>query len=81
VALTSLRLPPSIPHPGARAMGRDGKTMRGVAERMLAKARASGAKGEELLQRLVTARDPAAGDTMPDGLNRRQCRHLSDGGT
>jgi cytochrome P450 len=41
VALTSLRLPPSIPHPGARAMVRDGKTMRGVAERVLAKAPAS----------------------------------------
>jgi cytochrome P450 len=68
VALTSLRLPPSIPHPGARAMVRDGKTMRGVAERVLAKAPASGAKGEELLQRLVTARDPATGNTMPDGL-------------
>ena len=68
VALTSLRLPPSIPHPGARAMVRDGKTMRGVAERVLAKARASGAKGEELLQRFVTARDPATGDTVPDGL-------------
>ncbi len=32
VVLTSLRLPPSLPHPGSRAMARDGRTMRGVAE-------------------------------------------------
>ena len=68
VVLTSLRLPPSIPHPGSRAMARDGKTMRGVAERVLAKARANEVKGDELLQRLVGARDPATGEAMPDRL-------------
>ncbi|MGZ5850798.1 MAG: cytochrome P450 [Methyloceanibacter sp.] len=68
VVLTSLRLPPSIPHPGSRDMVRDGKTMRSVAESVLAKARASEAKGDELLQRLVSARDPATGAAMPDDL-------------
>ena len=68
VVLTSLRLPPAIPHPGSRAMARDGKIMRGVAERVLAKARASEVKGDELLQRLVGARDPASGEAMPDRL-------------
>jgi cytochrome P450 len=68
VALSSLRLPPWIPHPGARSMARDGQTMRDVAARVLAKARASGAEGNDLLQRLVTARDPATGDAMPDDL-------------
>ena len=68
VVLTSLRLPPAIPHPGSRAMARDGKIMRGVAERVLAKARASEVKGDELLQRLVGARDPASGEAMSDRL-------------
>lgn len=68
VALSSLRLPPWIPHPGARAMARDGQTMRGVAERVLASARASGAEGNDLLQQLITARDPATGEAMPDRL-------------
>jgi cytochrome P450 len=68
VALSSLRLPPWLPHPGARSMARDGQTMRGVAERVLAKARASGAYGNDLLQRLISARDPATGDAMPDEL-------------
>ncbi|MGE5260845.1 MAG: cytochrome P450, partial [Actinomycetota bacterium] len=68
VALSSLRLPPWIPHPGARAMARDGATMRGVAERVLMKARESGADSNNLLQRLITARDPATGEAMPDEL-------------
>jgi cytochrome P450 len=66
VALTSLHLPPSLPHPGSRAMVRDGRRLREVAGRVLAKARGSG--GDELLQRLVTARDPATGEVMPDAL-------------
>jgi cytochrome P450 len=66
VALTSLHLPPSLPHPGSRAMARDGSRLREVARRVLAKARGSG--GDELLQRLVTARDPATGEAMPDAL-------------
>jgi len=68
VALSSLRLPPWIPHPGARAMARDGQTMRGVAERVLTSARASGAEGSDLLQQLITARGPATGQAMPDRL-------------
>jgi cytochrome P450 len=66
VALTSLHLPPSLPHPGSRAMVRDGKRLREVARRVLAKARGRG--GDELLQRLATARDPATGEVMPDAL-------------
>jgi cytochrome P450 len=49
-------------------MARDGQTMRGVAERVLAKARAGGADGNDLLQYLIDARDPATGEAMPDGL-------------
>jgi cytochrome P450 len=66
VVLTSLHLPPSLPHPGSRAMVCEGRQLREVARRVLAKARGSG--GDDLLQRLVTARDPATGDVMPDGL-------------
>jgi cytochrome P450 len=42
--------------------------MRGVAERVLAKAREGDADGNDLLQRLINARDPATGEAMPDGL-------------
>lgn len=68
VVLTALRLPPWVPHPGARTMVRTGRQLREVAERVLAKARASEAQGDELLQRLVTARDPATGGAMSDRL-------------
>ncbi|WP_431558671.1 cytochrome P450 [Methyloceanibacter sp.] len=68
LALTSLRLPPSLPHPGARVMARAGQTLRQVAGRVLARTRASGAPGNDLLGRLVTARDPATGEAMPDDL-------------
>ncbi len=68
VALSSLRLPPWIPHPGAREMARDAQTMRGVAARVLANAREAGSGGNDLLTRLITARDPATGEVMPDRL-------------
>jgi cytochrome P450 len=68
VALSSLRLPPWLPHPGSRSMARDGRTMRGVAEQVLTKARVSGADGNDLLQRLISARDPATGEPIPDKL-------------
>ena len=67
VALTSLRLPPSIPHPGAQKMARAGKTLRSVAQKVLA-ARSGANEGDDLLGRLVTARDPATGNAMPAGL-------------
>jgi cytochrome P450 len=66
VALTSLHLPPSLPHPGSRAMMRHGRQLRDVACRVLAKAKAS--DGDELLQRLLTASDPTTGEAMPDAL-------------
>jgi cytochrome P450 len=68
LALTSLRLPPSLPHPGSRVMARAGQTVRAVAERVLTKTRASGTSGDDLLGRLVAARDPATGQVMPDTL-------------
>ena len=67
VALTSLRLPPSIPHPGAQKMARAGKTLRSVAQKVLA-ARSGANEGDDLLGRLVTAHDPATGNAMPAGL-------------
>jgi cytochrome P450 len=68
LALTSVGLPASTPHPGARSMARAGQTLRQVAERVLAETRATGAQGEDLLGRLVKARDPATGEAMPDNL-------------
>ena len=64
VVLTSLRLPPTIPHPGARKMARAGKRLRETAEKVLAK-RDGGSEDGDLLGRLVTARDPATGSAMP----------------
>ncbi len=67
VVLTSLRLPPTIPHPGAQKMARAGKRLRETAEKVLVK-RNGGSEGGDLLGRFVTARDPAAGSTMPPRL-------------
>ena len=64
VVLTSLRLPPTIRHPGARKMARAGKRLRETAEKVLAK-RDGGSEDGDLLGRLVTARDPATGSAMP----------------
>ncbi len=66
IALTSLRLPPSVPHPGARIMSRAGKTLRAIAGHVLAKTGSGG--GNDLLGKLVTARDPETGEAMPDPL-------------
>lgn len=68
IALTSLRLPPSIPHPGSRVMTRAGRTMRDIATRVLGKMREGAGERNDLLGRLVTARDPATGEAMPDAL-------------
>jgi cytochrome P450 len=68
LALASLGLPGSLPHPGSRVMARAGKTLRQVASRVLAETRAKGMQSNDLLGRLVTARDPATGESMPDNL-------------
>jgi cytochrome P450 len=68
IALTSVGLPPWIPHPGSRVMTRAGRTMRDIAMRVLVNARKSAEQRDDLLGRLVTARDPATGEAMPDAL-------------
>lgn len=68
IAMTSLRLPPKIPHPGARSMSRAARKLREMAATVLARTRDSATPGEALLGRLVTARDPATGEAMPDPL-------------
>ncbi len=68
IAMTSLSLPPWIPHPGSRVMTRAGRTMRDIATRVLGNARKSAEQRDDLLGRLVTARDPATGEAMPDAL-------------
>jgi cytochrome P450 len=68
IALASVRLPAWIPHPGSRVMTRAGLTMRDIATRVLADARKSAEQRDDLLGRLVTARDPATGEAMPDAL-------------
>ena len=80
IALTSLGLPPSIPHPGSRVMTRAGKTLRDIATRVLATdARKRGSARRP-------ARPAAHGYRSRHGRvnagcsHRRQCRDLSDGG-
>jgi cytochrome P450 len=68
LALVSLGLPGSLPHPGSRIMTLAGKALRDIAHRVLAETRAKGVQGNDLLGRLVTARDPTTGDAMPDSL-------------
>jgi cytochrome P450 len=57
-----------LPHPGSRVMTRAGATLREVARRVLAETRAKGSEGDNLLSRLVSARDPVTGEAMPEGL-------------
>ncbi|MGZ8415659.1 MAG: cytochrome P450 [Methyloceanibacter sp.] len=56
IALTSLRLPPSILHPGSHVMTRAGRTMRDIATRVLGKMREGAGERNDLLGRQETPR-------------------------
>jgi cytochrome P450 len=68
VAYASLRLPGWTPHPGSASMARASRDLREVAGRALAGRRQHGGEGNDLVGRLVSARDPATGEAMPDSL-------------
>lgn len=53
-------------HPGTSRMVRANRDLRDVAARALAVRRKNGGEGGDLLGRLVTARNPAAGSALPD---------------
>jgi cytochrome P450 len=67
VAYSSLRLPAWTPHPGRSRMGKASRDLREVAGRALAGRRGKDA-GNDLVSRLMAARDPATGEAMPDSL-------------
>ena len=68
VAYASLRLPGWTPHPGSARMARASRDLRDVAGRALAGRRQHGGEGSNVVGRLVSARDPATGEAMPDSL-------------
>jgi cytochrome P450 len=68
IAYASLRLPPWLPHPGRRRMERAALALRAVARGAMAKRRASGNPGTDLLGRLMTAEEPGTLRLMPDEL-------------
>ena len=68
IAYASLRLPRWMPHPGRTRMEQAARALRGVAERAIAKRRASGNPGSDLMGRLMTAEEPGTGRIMPDSL-------------
>ncbi len=68
IAFSSLGLPAALPHPGASSMARASDELRRVAQRLLDRRRQEGDDSADLLGRLVTARDPATGASMPDSL-------------
>ncbi|HET9586199.1 MAG TPA: cytochrome P450, partial [Bradyrhizobium sp.] len=68
VAYASLRLPGWTPYPGSARMARASRDLRDVAGRALAGRRQHGGEGNDLVGRLVAARDPATGEAMPDSL-------------
>lgn len=68
IAYAALGLPRFMPHPGMRRMVRAAAALRGVAERALARRRAGGATGTDLLGRLMSAEEPGTGRSMPDSL-------------
>jgi len=63
-----LRLPRFIPHPRRSAMQRACARLRAMALQVLTRRRADGSAGDDLLLRLMAARDPATGEAMPDRL-------------
>ena len=61
IALTSVGLPPWIPHPGSRVMTWAGRTMRDIAMRVLVNARKSAEQRDDLLGRLCDGKRPRHG--------------------
>jgi cytochrome P450 len=65
-ALTPVRTPHNFPSPANRKAERIRRVVWDLADRLIAKRRASGAEGEDLLSRLLRARDPDTGEALSD---------------
>ncbi|HZV21125.1 MAG TPA: cytochrome P450 [Hyphomicrobiales bacterium] len=69
IAFTLLNMPRWLPHPGSLAMRRSAANLRASIKSIIDKRRAGAAlerPEEDLLSRLVAARDPDTGDPMPE---------------
>jgi cytochrome P450 len=65
-ALTPVRSPHWWPSPANRRAEHIRSVVWGLADRLIADRRASGAEGSDLLSRLLAARDPETGDALSD---------------
>ncbi|AWN36172.1 cytochrome P450 [Methylobacterium radiodurans] len=66
VALSMLDAPDWVPHPGARAGARAATYLRGEVSRTIARRRARGEPGDDLLGLLLQARDPETDQPLGD---------------
>ncbi|MBA2127164.1 cytochrome P450 [Hyphomicrobium methylovorum] len=68
VAASLLMIPETAWHPGKRRMRQAAVRSRAVVARLLEKRRHAGSAGDDLVARLITARDPDTGLPMPDDM-------------
>lgn len=66
IALAMLRAPAWVPHPGARGGAAAVRHLRGEVARTIARRRARGEPGTDLLGLLLEARDPETGQPLPE---------------
>ncbi len=59
-----LRLPQWMPHPASWMLKRSAEQLRGSVHAIIARRKAEGGEGEDLLGRLLAARDPETGEPM-----------------
>ena len=65
-AYAILRVPTWMPHPGTWRMSQSARTLRGIMEALIAERRADGGADEDLLGRLLSARDPETDAPMDE---------------
>ncbi len=66
IAAAMLRFPSWVWYPGKYRRRRAGRALRAAVAAILARRREDGLEGDDLLVRLVRARDPETGEPMPD---------------
>jgi cytochrome P450 len=66
LAWALLKLPTWLPHPGTWPMRRAARRLRGAVGDIVARRRADGTTGDDLLGRLLAARNPETGAAMDD---------------
>jgi cytochrome P450 len=66
IAAAMMRFPAWLWYPGKRGRRRAGAQLRAAVTAILARRRAAGLKGDDLLARLALARDPDTGEPMSD---------------